>query len=182
MRVITGTAKGRRLETLDGLDTRPTVERVKEAVFSAICFDVEGRAVLDLFAGSGQMGIEALSRGAKSCLFVDRNRQAVATIERNLKNTNLAQNATVLCGDSLSVLSGQRGPFDLVFLDPPYAAELMLPSLERLSDKMAVGGIAVCETDRDTVLPDTVGMLVLQRTYRYGRVVVRLYSRKESNL
>lgn len=179
MRVITGTAKGRRLETLEGLDTRPTVERVKEGVFSAICFDVEGRSVLDLFAGSGQMGIEALSRGARSCLFVDRNRQAVATIERNLKNTNLTQNATVLCGDSLSVLSGQRGPFDLVFLDPPYAAELMLPTLTLLSDKMAVGGIAVCETDRDTVLPDVVGALVLQRTYRYGRVVVRLYRKEE---
>ncbi len=179
MRVITGTAKGRRLETLDGLDTRPTVERVKEGIFSAICFDVEGRHTLDLFAGSGQMGIEALSRGASSCLFVDRNRQAVATIERNLKNTNLTPKATVLCGDSLSVLAGQNGPFDLAFLDPPYAAELMLPALELLSGKMVVGGLVVCETDRDTVLPDAVGTLTLQRTYRYGRVVVRLYSRKE---
>ncbi len=179
MRVITGTAKGRRLETLSGLDTRPTVERVKEGVFSAICFDVEGRTVLDLFAGSGQMGIEALSRGAKSCLFVDRNRQAVATIERNLNNTGLIKNATVLCGDSLSVLAGHHEPFDLVFLDPPYASALMLPALELLSGKMAVGGIAVCETDRDTVLPDTVGTLTLQRTYRYGRVVVRLYRKEE---
>ncbi|MBQ3258950.1 MAG: 16S rRNA (guanine(966)-N(2))-methyltransferase RsmD [Clostridia bacterium] len=178
MRVITGEAKGRALETLEGEDTRPTVARVKEGLFSAIAFEIAGRRVLDLFAGSGQMGIEALSRGAVSCLFVDRNPKAAAVIGRNLASTKLAHRAAVVCGEALSVLSRQTEPFDLVFLDPPYAANLLAPCLALLSDKVSSGGAVLCESDRDTVLPETVGSLVLQRTYRYGRVVVRLY-RKE---
>ncbi len=178
MRVITGEAKGRPLETLEGEDTRPTVSRVKEGIFSAIAFEITGRQVLDLFAGSGQMGIEALSRGARSCLFVDRNPKATAVIGRNLASTNLADRATVMGGEALSVLSRQTGPFDLVFLDPPYAANLLLPCLTALSDKVSAGGAVLCESDRDTPLPETVGALHLQRSYRYGRVVVRLY-RKE---
>lgn len=182
MRVITGTAKGRRLETLTGLDTRPTVGKVKEGVFSAICFEIEGRRVVDVFAGSGQMGIEALSRGARSCLFIDRSRDAAAVIGRNLHTTGLAHAATVLCGDALATLARQSGPFDLAFLDPPYAAGLQLPCLELLAQKLAPGGAVLCESDRDTDLPDTVGTLELQRTYRYGRVLVRLYRQKEQSL
>lgn len=179
MRVITGTAKGCRLETLSGLDTRPTVERVKEGLFSAIAFEIEGRRVLDLFAGSGQMGIEALSRGAASCLFVDRSREAVAVIRRNLQAAKVASLATVIAADALDVLSHERGPFDLVLLDPPYADGLLLPCLEKLGTLVSVGGAVLCESDRETELPDTVGSLQLQRTYRYGRVLVRLYRREE---
>ncbi len=170
------------METLAGLDTRPTVGKVKEGVFSAICFEIEGRRVADVFAGSGQMGIEALSRGAQSCLFIDRSREATAVIERNLRATNLAQNATVVCGDALATLARQSGLFDLVFLDPPYAAGLQCPCLELLAQKMAAGGAVLCESDRDTDLPDTVGTLILERTYRYGRVLVRLYRQKEQSL
>lgn len=178
MRVITGEAKGRVLETLEGADTRPTVSRVKEGMFSAIAFEIAGRRVLDLFAGSGQMGIEALSRGARSCLFVDKNPKAAAVIGRNLTATGLADRATVVCGEALSTLARQPDAFDLVFLDPPYAADLLTPCLEHLSDKVSDGGIVLCESDRDTPLPETVGALQLQREYRYGRVVIRLY-RKE---
>ncbi len=166
------------METLEGLDTRPTGERVKEGVFSAISFDIEGRRVLDLFAGSGQMGLEALSRGAKSCVFVDRSRQAAEVVRRNLKATKLESSAQVVCLDAAAYLAQQNGPFDLVFLDPPYAAGLMLPCLEQLAGKIATGGSVVCETDRDTDLPETVGTLVLFREYRYGRVVVRIYREK----
>ncbi len=179
MRVITGTARGCRLETLEGLDTRPTVERVKEGLFSAICFEIEGRRVLDLFAGSGQMGIEALSRGAKSCVFVDRSRQAVEVIRRNLRATKLEAGAEVVCRDSSEYLAHAAGLFDLVFLDPPYAAELLVPCLKQLSGKVAEGGTVVCESDRETALPETVGTFSLYRSYRYGRVVVRLYREKE---
>ena len=178
MRVITGAAKGCRLETPEGLDTRPTAERVKEGIFSAICFDIEGRRVLDLFAGSGQMGIEALSRGARSCVFVDRSRQAVEVIRRNLRSSKTEAVSEVICGDSVAYLSRTQGTFDLVFLDPPYAAELAPSCLERLADCVAVGGTVICESDRDTVLPETFGDLVLYRTYRYGRVTVRLYRKK----
>lgn len=179
MRVITGTAKGRSLETPEGMDTRPTVARVKEGIFSAVAFEMEGARVLDLFAGSGQMGIEALSRGARSCLFADRSQKAAAVIGRNLKTTGLADRATVVCGDALSVLARDSGPFDLAFLDPPYAADLLQSCLELLSDKMAAGGAVLCESDRDTPLPETVGALRLSRSYRYGRVVVRMYRKEQ---
>ena len=179
MRVITGTAKGRPLETPDGLDTRPTAARVKEGIFSAIGFDIEGRRVLDLFAGSGQLGIEALSRGAAHCVFIDRNRRAVGVVERNLTATGLADHATVLCGDSLAILNSQTQPFDLVFVDPPYASGVYESCLTALTNRVAVGGYVLCESDKQTVLPDTVGAFALYRTYRYGQVLVRLYRREE---
>lgn len=167
------------MQTLTGLDTRPTVERVKEGIFSAISFEIEGRRVLDLFAGSGQMGIEALSRGARSCTFVDRNREAVAIVKQNLQTTKLFHNATVVCTDALELLTHQKEPFDLVLLDPPYADGLLLPCLEKLNRCVAVGGAVLCESDSQTDLPERVGSLTLQRTYRYGRVLVRLYRREE---
>ena len=179
MRVVTGTAKGCRLETLEGMDTRPTGERVKEGLFSAISFEIEGRRVLDLFAGSGQMGIEALSRGARSCVFVDRNRQAAEVIRRNLQATKLQVGGQVICRDSVEYLTHTVQQFDLVFLDPPYASELLIPCLQRLSGKVAAGGTVVCESDRQTELPQTVGTLSLYRSYQYGRVIVRLYREEE---
>ena len=178
MRVITGTAKGCRLETPEGMDTRPTVGRVKEGIFSAICFDIEGRRVLDLFAGSGQMGIEALSRGARSCVFVERSRATAELVGRNCKAARVDAAATVVCRDAVSYLANTAERFDLVFLDPPYGATLWEPCLERLSDLVTDGATVVCESDRDTDLPETVGTLSVFRTYRYGRVAVRLYRKK----
>ena len=177
MRVITGTARGCRLETLSGADTRPTAERVKEGIFSAIAFEIEGRRVLDLFAGSGQMGIEALSRGARSCVFVDANRYAAEVIRRNVTAAKVADRAEVYNGDALSY-AARSGTFDLVFLDPPYAAGLLVPCMESLADHVSVGGTVVCECDRDTELPETVGTLALHRSYRYGRIAVHVYRRK----
>lgn len=175
MRIITGKAKGCRLETLSGLDTRPTVERVKEGMFSAISFEIEGRRVLDLFAGSGQMGLEALSRGAASCVFVDRSREAAQVVRRNLTATRLADTATVLTMDAIAYLQQCRERFDLVFLDPPYDAGLYVPCLEALASIITSGGVVMCESDRQTELPDEIGALSLERSYRYGRVAVRLY-------
>ncbi len=177
MRIITGTAKGCRLETLSGLDTRPTVERVKEGIFSAISFEIEGRRVLDLFAGSGQMGLEALSRGAASCVFVDASRDAVQIVRRNMTATKLSSHATVLCRDALGYLNQSGETFDLVFLDPPYDSGLAVPCLEALSGRISAGGAVLCECDRQTELPDRVGDLYVDRSYRYGRVIVKLYRR-----
>lgn len=175
MRVITGSARGVHLQTLPGEDTRPTTDRVKEGLFSAIQFDIEGRRVLDLFAGSGQMGLEALSRGAASCVFVDSSREAAQVVRRNIAATKLSANATVLCREALGFLQQSTERFDLVFLDPPYAAELAVSCLEALSGRVASGGAVLCESDRRTELPDTVGNLFVDRSYRYGRVAVRLY-------
>lgn len=179
MRIITGTARGCRLKTLEGQHTRPTAERVKEAVFSALSFEIEGRRVLDLFAGSGQMGLEALSRGAKSCTFVDNNREAAEVVRQNLRSTNLGTTATVLCQDSLGYLAQTTDCFDLVFLDPPYASELLIPCLEQLGSKTSPFSTVVCETDKDVEMPDTVGEWQLYRLYRYGRVFIRVYRKKE---
>ena len=130
MRVITGSAGGRRLLELEGLETRPTTDRVKEGLFSALQFDIEGRRVLDLFAGTGQMGIECLSRGAAAAVFVERRKDAFELVKKNLALTNLQDRATVINGDARDfvVRTGER--FDLVFLDPPYASGLLEELLE----------------------------------------------------
>lgn len=175
MRIITGTARGCRLETLPGDATRPTAERVKEGLFSAIQFDLPGRRVLDLFAGSGQLGIEALSRGAVSCVFVDQNKAATEIIRRNLHAAKLADKAQVLTTDATGFLARTADTFDLVFLDPPYADGLLLPALEAAAQKVAPGGLIVCESDEQVVLPETAGNLKLYRTYRYGRIHVTVY-------
>lgn len=175
MRVITGTARGCRLETLSGDATRPTAERVKEGLFSAIQFDLPGRRVLDLFAGSGQLGIEALSRGAASCVFVDQNRSATEIIRRNLHAAKLSERAQVLTTEAIGFVSRTNDVFDIVLLDPPYAAGALVPALNAAAEKVAPGGLIVCEYDEGTDMPQTVGALAVYRTYRYGRVHITVY-------
>ena len=148
MRVITGTARGRRLETLPGEETRPTAERVKEGLFSAIQFDIEGRRAVDLFAGSGQLGIEALSRGAAGCIFIDRNAEAAEVIRRNLKAAGLYASAHVLTTDAMLFLERGRERFDLAFLDPPYASGLLPEALARLAPQIDPGGTCLLYTSR----------------------------------
>lgn len=164
------------MDTLPGDDTRPTSEKVKEGLFSAIQFDIEGRRVLDLFAGSGQLGIEALSRGAQSCIFVDRNPAAVQVIRQNLQRARLSQSAQVVGTDALSYLTMPKERFDLVFLDPPYALGLLLPTLQKVAPLVNDGGLIVCESDDSITLPDTVDdRFLLKKTYRYGRIRLWVY-------
>ena len=125
MRVITGSARGRRLGELEGLETRPTTDRVKEGVFSALQFEIEERPVLDLFAGTGQLGLEALSRGAERCTFVDQRREAAALVRENVKLCRFEDRARVAQEEALSFLSSCREKFDVVFLDPPYQSGLL---------------------------------------------------------
>ena len=175
MRVITGTARGRRLVTLEGSDVRPTTDKVKEALFSILQFELEGRQVLDLFAGSGQLGIEALSRGAKHCVFVDQSKAAVAVVRQNLETTRLAAQAKVLQTNSLTFLKGCPPQFDLAFLDPPYGTGLLQSALALISDVMRPGGIVVCEAPLDETPPSAVGRFVLYRSYRYSKVCLWVY-------
>ncbi|MCI8553925.1 MAG: 16S rRNA (guanine(966)-N(2))-methyltransferase RsmD [Clostridiales bacterium] len=183
MRVITGTARGRRLETLPGeAVTRPTAERVKEALFSIIQFEIEGRRVLDLFAGSGQLGLEALSRGAANCVFVDNSRMAAEVIRRNARVTGLSEHARILTQDAMSYLQRPGDTFDLAFLDPPYASGLLTKALQLTAPVMSAGGVILCESDADEELPETVesgsdAPFLLARVYRYGRVRLWLYRR-----
>lgn len=179
MRVITGTARGRRLKELEGMETRPTTDRVKEGMFSALQFDIEGRRVLDLFAGTGQLGIECLSRGAASAVFVDRRADAVRLIRENLKITDLTDRARVVSGDSVEYLKSLREKFDLVLLDPPYEAGLLEVALELLAkfDILAPHGIIVAEHPVGKVLPALPAPYKLHRTYRYGKIGMTIYHR-----
>lgn len=175
MRVITGSARGRKLSAPQGLDVRPTVDRVKEGIFSAIQFDIEGRRVLDLFAGSGQMGIEALSRGAASAVFVDHSKQALDCVKSNLRAVALVDRAKVISGDYADYLRTTQEQFDLVFLDPPYRQQLIEAAMPLVYRRLSEYGIVVCETAADENLPDTFEQLICHKRYRYGKVSVCIY-------
>ena len=178
MRVITGTARGRVLKELMGMETRPTTGKVKESLFSIIQFDIEGRRVLDLFAGTGQLGIEALSRGAAECVFVERRSDAVHLVQENLALCKLTDRAHVRQGDALAYLrSGEK--FDLVFLDPPYASGLLEQALTDIAafDICRQHGIIVAEHPADRSLPAPAAPYRVRRTYRYGRIALTLIRR-----
>lgn len=180
MRVITGTARGRRLITLEGTDTRPTTDRVKEALFSIIQFEIEGRRVLDLFAGSGQLGIEALSRGAKSAVFVDSSKKSAEVVRKNLATTGFSESAAVVCGDSIAFLKARNEKFDIAFLDPPYSTGLLQKALAALTPVMSKSGVIICEAPDSEELPVSAGEFVLQKRYRYGKVGLAVYRAAES--
>lgn len=178
MRVITGTAKGKRLVTPEGREvTRPTGDKVKEGIFSSIQFILEGADVLDLFAGSGQLGIEALSRGARSAVFVDRAKEAQKCISENIGNCGFGDRAKLKSTDALLYLAGAMERFDIAFLDPPYAEEQLPVALPAVSRVMRPGGLVFCETAKTIDLPETAGKLVKVKEYRYGRTKVLAYRR-----
>ena len=153
MRIITGKAKGKKLLTLEGNATRPTSERIKGAIFSAIQFDIEGRRVLDLFAGSGQMGLEALSRGATKATFIDSSREAMEIVKKNAIATGFADDSKFIVSDSANYLRKVRDKYDLVFIDPPYAMNLCKKSLEALLryDSLNNGAIVVLESGDEEI-------------------------------
>ena len=180
MRVITGTARGRKLKELPGMDTRPTTDKVKESIFNIVQFDIEGRAVLDLFAGTGQLGIEALSRGAGKCVFVEAARPAAQVVRDNVSLTGFEKESRVVQGDALAFLTSCREKFGLCFLDPPYASDLLDKALEKIAaiDIMAENGIIVCESAADKVLPQLPAPYEMGREYRYGKIKLTVYHRR----
>lgn len=189
MRIITGSARGVRLDTLAGEDvTRPTAERTKQAVFSAIQFEVEGREVLDLFGGSGQMGLEALSRGASSCMFVDAAEEAIALIKRNAQKTRLFDRCRFLVSDYRNYLRKARGraKFDLVFLDPPYALRALPEALSRLLEGELVSPdcIFVCESAEPDIFKGHEALgekFVTRKSARYAHSYIHILELKEED-
>lgn len=177
MRVITGTARGVALKTPEGLNTRPTSDRVKEALFSIIQFDIPNAKVLDLFGGTGQLGIEALSRGAKSATFVDDGEAACALIKENLRRTKLGQAATVVRSDYVSFLKRCREQYDIIFLDPPYAEVFLENSLNIITeiDILRDSGIIVAERPLGKDLPWSFEGYSRSRDYKYGKTLLTLY-------
>lgn len=179
MRVITGSAKGRKLITLEGEDIRPTSAKVKGAIFNSIQFDIEGRSVLDMFAGAGQLGIEALSRGAKKAVFVDLSRDAIKVINDNLDHCRLKDNATVFNGDGLSYIKTTREKFDIIFIDPPYRNGLAAKALSLAVSVINDGGIIVCETDIKEELPEAVGNYCVAKQDTYSKTKLTIYRYSE---
>ncbi len=172
MKIITGTAKGRNLKTLAGDLTRPTSERIKEAMFSSIQFDIEHRRTLDLFAGCGQLGLEALSRGAESCMFIDSSRDAMEIVKSNAAATGLAEKCKYLVSDARNYVRKVSGreKFDLVFIDPPYALECCGELMRRLADGgvLALGAIVVCESGTEVIDAERFPDFEVTKSRSYG--------------
>jgi 16S rRNA (guanine(966)-N(2))-methyltransferase RsmD len=180
MRVITGTAKGVKLNTLSGTDTRPTGDKIKEAMFSAVQFEVRDAVVLDLFAGCGQLGIEALSRGARFAYFADINAKAVSVIRENLIKTRFdsSQRSRVDRLPHTAYLRLIKEKFDIAFLDPPYSRGIIGEVLPVLISKMNPGGIIICEHEKQLCLPERIDGFTIDRTYHYGSIDVNILRKK----
>lgn len=179
MRVITGEARGRKLVTLEGEDVRPTTDRVKEGMFNIIQFDIEGANVIDLFAGSGQLGIEALSRGAKHCTFVDSANRSIDVVKQNLKTVGFEKRASVFCGDSKMYIGLSKDRFDIALLDPPYNKNIIDAVLPSVAEKMTDYGVIICESALDETLPQTAGEFSIYREYRYGKIKLTAYRKNK---
>ena len=179
MRVITGTHRGRRLETPQGDDIRPTADHVKEALFNMIQFEIEGAMVLDLFSGTGQLGIETLSRGARQCVFVDSDRGSFELTKRNLTKVGLLERARVVLLSAQQLLAATKDRFDIAFLDPPYAMEQLDELIAGTAAVMAPGGVIVVESSADRELPQTAGRFFQIRRSRYGKTSITLYRAEE---
>ncbi|MDR2525298.1 MAG: 16S rRNA (guanine(966)-N(2))-methyltransferase RsmD [Oscillospiraceae bacterium] len=178
MRVITGEMRGTPLAALPGEDiVRPTSQRVKEAMFSTIQFEVDGRTALDAFAGSGQLGIEALSRGAAHCVFIEKDAKAAALLARNLERAKCTARARILPGDALQFLQRQGESFDLVFLDPPYGKGLLQEAIPLVANRLNPGGLLLCEAPTGEALPQQAGTTVLWRSYHHGKTTVHLFKK-----
>ena len=182
MRVITGKARGVVLKTPDGMQTRPTSDRVKEALFSILQFELAGMAVLDLFGGTGQLGIEALSRGAARAVFVDAGEAACKIIKENLRRTKLESQAKVVRSDYLTYLKTTKEHFDLILLDPPYAEVFLENSLNCITeiDILQTGGIIVTERPVGKELPFDYPGYTRSKDYKYGNTLITLYRKTES--
>jgi 16S rRNA (guanine966-N2)-methyltransferase len=175
MRIVRGSLGGRVLRTPAGADTRPTSEKVREAIFN-ILPDVDGMQVLDLFAGSGALGLEALSRGAAHATFVDQGKAALTSVRTNVRDLGLESRSTVVAGDAVALAARHTpaAPWQLVFIDPPYRSDLALRSATALAH-LAGDAVVVIEHDRRNVPPDRIGSLLRTDERRYGDTMVSFY-------
>lgn len=180
MRVITGSARGRRLVSPEGIDIRPTTDKVKESIFNIIQFDVPESVVLDLFSGSGQLGIEALSRGAAKAVFVDSSKKSLDVVKKNIDLCNFTSVSSTVFSDAFTYLASSNEIFDIVFLDPPYNKGLCDRALDLLTDCVSENALVICETQIDEVLPSAAGLLVLEKEYFYSSIKLTVYRKSSS--
>lgn len=177
MRVISGKMRGVRLKTPDGSNTRPTADRVKEAMFSILQFELPGARVLDLFGGTGQLGIEAISRGAKEAVFVDQSEKACKLIRENLRLARMEKEGRVVRGDYLTFLKSAKERFDIILLDPPYAEVFLENALKLITeiDILQSNGIIVAECPLGKVLPPEFPGYTRSKDYKYGNTILTIY-------
>lgn len=179
MRIITGKARGKHLLALEGRDVRPTTDRVKESLFNIIQFEVEGRRFLDLFAGSGQVGLEAVSRGAREAVLVDSAKESIDVIRKNVENTDLSEQVRVVQSSFDGYLLRNDGKFDIAFLDPPYGTGLLQQALPMTAERMQKGGTIICEHPVGENMPEAAGDFLRTRTYKYGKIMLTFYRHKD---
>lgn len=182
MKIIAGEFKDRRLETPENYDIRPTSSRIRESVFNLLMYEIEDAFFVDLFAGTGAVGLEALSRGARKCLFCDSDRTSIAIIKRNAAACRAEDRCRIIAGDFMKALRSVKEKVDVFFIDPPYATDLIARSLEAVDslDLLASNGIIIAEHDKRDGSPERVGGLVRYREKKYGRVMLSFYAREDS--
>ena len=175
MRIVSGSARGRKLFAPVGMDIRPTTDKVKEAMFSIVHFDLPGTRVLDLFAGTGQLGLEALSRGADFVCFTDASRKAVELIKKNIEVTGFRTQSKVLLCDAYSFLVSSSDTFDIVFLDPPYESGMCEKAAALLPRVLSKNAVVVCESRPDEPMPQALGDLRIAKEYKYSNIKLTVY-------
>ena len=177
MRIITGSAKGRVVKAPEGENTRPTSDRVKESLFNIISKKIYNSRVLDLFSGTGNLGLEALSRGAKNCTFIEKNNDTYKILSFNVENLGFALNSEMYRRDSFEVLEtlGKNNrKYDIIFLDPPYGLGFVEKAVKRIAELKILdkGGIILSECDEKDSIPEKIYDLRIYRTEKYGRTKV----------
>lgn len=177
MRIITGEYKGRKLESPKDNSIRPTTDKVKEAIFSIIAFDVPGAVCVDLFAGTGNLGLEALSRGAARCYFGDKSRESLALVRKNIAICGAQDKSIVMAGEYQKVLSSIREKADIFFLDPPYKDGLMQDCISLITENklLAKDGIIIAEHGKDEKLPDEIADFTKIKERKYGAIIISIY-------
>ena len=179
MRDISGIARGRKLLAPEGISTRPTSDRAKEALFNIINLQIRNKIVLDLFSGSGALGIEALSRGADFCIFVENDPVAADIIRKNLTATGFLDKSTVFVCDAYGYLKSCNKVFDYIFMDPPYGKDLILPAIELISGNnlLSDNGNIIAETENTEILPTDISGIVLTESRKYGKALLNFYKK-----
>ena len=178
MRIISGARRGKKLATLEGDKVRPTTDRVKEALFNILQFKISGSSFVDLFAGSGQIGLEALSRGADRSFFADSSRDAAKVIRQNILSTGFEDRAELFTGDYQGFFRQKKEEsFDIIYIDPPYHENLFLPAIEASSMYVKPAGLIICEHPTNEPLPQRIGKAIAGKSYRYGKISLTIYSR-----
>lgn len=175
VRIVSGVARGLRLEPVVQEDIRPTADKVKESIFNIIQFDIENKCFLDLFGGTGQIGIEAASRGARKVIIVDSNKKSIEVIKRNVSKLKYGFDISVVELDSVEFLKTSLNKVDIAFLDPPYESAVLDESLYYINNLVNEQGIIILETSSTMKVVNKIGKFDIYKQYKYGKIMIHTY-------